>query len=130
MRKITCLLICLLSILCLGACGRTAEEVVVETTEEDIVEFIAPTKEAGLSDKAIERIVVRALIDEIDKNFDYADAGSCTYGINTIERTSWSINVYGSVTLYDKYGKVTKTPYRTFEVAVSSGGRVIECKIK
>ena len=95
------------------------------------------TSEDELTDDEIESSVVDALYDEIDSYYDTADAGSCKYSINKKEEKNGYIYVYGSVTLYDKYGKLTSgwydgsgTPFRSFTVKINSDtGRVSNCEI-
>lgn len=91
-----------------------------------------------MTDDEIESIVANALYNEIDSTYITADAGSCRYNINKTEEKKGIIIVYGSVTLYDEYGKVTSgwvdgsgTPFRSFTVKISAEtGRVIGCDIK
>ncbi len=51
--------------------------------------------------------VATALRDEIGSKYDTADPDSCRYDINKQEKQGNFTYVYGSVTLYDKYGKLT-----------------------
>lgn len=133
MKKMLCLFIAVLTIFSLCACGeKEAEEVVVETTEAP-----APTVVEGFTEEEIEAFVVIALFEEIDSKFDTADAGSCRYEIASMEKKGQYVYVYGSVDLYDKYGKFTTgwrdgsgTPYRRFEVVIHQSGYVYDCEVK
>lgn len=82
--------------------------------------------------------VATALRDEIGSKYDTADPDSCRYDINKQEEQGNYTYVYGSVTLYDKYGKLTTgwmddsgTPYRSYTVKINnSTGDVVSCEIK
>ena len=82
--------------------------------------------------------VATALRDEIGSKYDTADPDSCRYDINKKEEQGNYTYVYGSVTLYDKYGKLTTgwrddsgTPYRSYTVKINnSTGDVVSCEIK
>ena len=91
-----------------------------------------------MTDDEIESSVVNALYNKIKSKYDDADAGSCRYSINKIEKEFGYIYVYGSVTLYDKYGNLTTgwsdgsgTPFRSFSVKIDADtGRAYNCEIK
>lgn len=82
--------------------------------------------------------VAQALRDEIGSKYDTADPDSCRYDINKQEEQGNYTYVYGSVTLYDKYGELTTgwvddsgTPFRTYTVKINnSTGDVASCEIK
>ncbi len=82
--------------------------------------------------------VATALRDEIGSKYDTADPDSCRYDINKQEEQGNFTYVYGSVTLYDKYGKLTTgwrddsgTPYRSYTVKINnSTGKAVSCEIK
>lgn len=131
MKRLITLLLAFTMLFSLCACGGESN---TPTTAED--QEYEPQK-YELSDDVIESIVVRALYEEIDSTFDTADAGSCTYGINKTEKENGYIYVYGSVTLYDKYGRATSgwitgsgTPYKSFTVKIDEDtGRLSSCNI-
>lgn len=133
MKKLLCVFIALLTVFTLSACGeQKAEEVVVEATEAP-----APTVVEGFTEEEIEAFVVNALFNEIDSKYDTADAGSCRYEIASMEKKGQYVYVYGSVDLYDKYGKFTTgwidgsgTPYRRFEVLIHESGFIYDCEVK
>ncbi len=95
------------------------------------------TEKDELSDTEIESIVANALYNKIDSYYDTADAGSCRYDINKTEEKNGYIYAYGSVTLYDKYGKITGgwadgsgTAFRSFTVKINADtGLVSNCDI-
>ena len=101
---------------------------------------VAQSNSDTLTDTQINQLVASALMNEIDRKYDTADPGSCTMRINRIDRTSNSnfIVVYGSVTLYDIYGRTTTgwydgsgTAFRSFEVKISKTRHTVsDCDIQ
>lgn len=89
-------------VLCLPLCACEIAET-PETTQQEI-----KTTEKKLSDSEIEAKVSDALWRYVRDQVKGADAGSTRYKINKIERKSGKIYVYGTVTMYDKYGKLYK----------------------
>lgn len=72
----------------------------------------APTPMPRITDSQIQSLVVDALYSKIGSMFNDADPGSCRMSINKMDKSDdgWNtqkITVYGNVTLYDKYGKLT-----------------------
>jgi len=130
MKRTIALLLAL--VLCLSLCACGSEN----ATAEDDTYTTSDAESDFLYNDDIEAIVVGALYDEIDSKYDTADAGSSRYEINKIDRKFDAIYVYGSVTLYDKYGMTTTgwtdgsgTPFRSFEVKISEDGYALSCDI-
>lgn len=91
-----------------------------------------------LTEDLKEAMVASALINEVKTKFSIADAGSTKYKINKTEKKGNDTIVYGTLHLYDKYGKATTgrsdgsgSYIRSFEVKINnSTKRVSSCKIK
>lgn len=116
MKRLLCFFLLLLNVIGLSACSDLT---------------------GGLTEYEIEQFVVEALYDEIDSTFPDADAGSCRYKINKTDEKGDFIYVYGTVMLYDKYGKQTtgwsndrSVPrQRTYEVIIHQNGYIKDCDI-
>jgi curli biogenesis system outer membrane secretion channel CsgG len=137
MKKVITLLMVFLTILALAACGRSNAPSTTSTPNPSSTPIPTSTPKPELSSTEIENIVVKALYDKIKSTYPMADAGSCRYSINKTEKSGSYYYVYGSVTLYDKYGKTTGgwsdgsgTPFRSFTVKMNEDGRFPSCTIK
>lgn len=126
MKRRTLVLILVLSMSCfLFGCGSSGE-----TDTESSGSSYEEENDGELSDSEIESKATSALYNQIGSKFDTADPGSCRYSINKTESNGdGSYTVYGTVTLYDKYGKTTGgwtdgsgTPFREFSVTINSSG--------
>ncbi len=130
-------LVALLLFLPLYACSEGSDSAPNAGNSSGGVSASTSQESQGLSDAEIEALVVSALYDEIGSTYDTADPGSCRYSINKTEKSGGKLLVYGEVTLYDKYGKVTGgwvdgsgTPFRTFDITISESSRdVTSCEI-
>lgn len=129
MKKWIVLLLSLIVALSLCACD----------SGDSSYSYNSEAEEDELTNDEIESIVSSAIYREINSKYDAADAGSCRYKINkTEEEKDGYIYVYGSVTLYDKYGKLTGgwndgsgSPYRDFTVKINAETkRASSCDIK
>lgn len=120
------------------ACGNNDTSPNNKETTETEYSYTPPVEvEDTLTDAEIEDIVVRALYNKISSKYDTADAGSSRYSINKIEEKYGDIYVYGSVTLYDKYGQPTTgwndgsgSIFRSFTVKINSSGSLRSCDIE
>lgn len=124
---------CLILLMSLSLFGCTDSDSNNET--EDVIEQVEEVENLTDDDDYVEGVVALALIDEIGTEFKLADPGSCRFSINKIDRSGSSVKVYGSVTLYDKYGKLSDgrgggTPFRTFDIKMDKYGDVTSCKIQ
>lgn len=127
------LLVCLIgcfSCAC-SSSGTPSDDSADNNTSVNVVE-----EDDELTEEECEAIVVNALYDEISSKYDTADAGSCRYKINSTEEKGDYTYVYGTVTLYDKYGQLTTgwvdgsgSYNRSFEVKISSSGSAVSCDI-
>lgn len=129
-RYIVMCLILLISFSLFGCAGNDTKN---ET--EEVVEKIEEDDKLTDDDDFVEGVVALALLNEIGTEFNLADPGSCRYSINKIDRSGSSVKVYGEVTLYDKYGKLSDgrgggTPFRTFDIKMDEDGDVTSCKIQ
>ena len=87
---------------------------------------IVDVQEDELTDSEVEAIVVKKLYKQIQYQWPTADAGSCRYSLNKIERTSHYITAYGEVYLYDKYGKLMSGSYsHTFKILCTADGETV-----
>lgn len=92
----------------------------------------------ALTENLKEAMVASALMSEVRSKFPIADAGSTRYKINKTEQKSGYTIVYGTLHLYDKYGKATTgrsdgsgSYTRSFEVKINnSTKKVSSCTIK
>ena len=92
----------------------------------------------ALTEDLKEAMVASALMSEVKTKFPIADAGSTRYKINKTEKKSSYTIVYGTLHLYDKYGKATTgrsdgsgSYTRSFEVKINnSTKKVSSCTIK
>ena len=125
MKKFVIFFLLLVMLLTLCACEDqdTTKQSASSTTSYQ------STKKA-LTDDDIKSMVVDKLYNTIDREYVTADPGSCRYSINTTEKEGIYIYVYGSVTLYDKYGELTGgysdgsgTPFRHFTVKIHAETR-------
>lgn len=137
MKRVVTLFLALIFVLMLVACGGSNTEAPTSTTTPTSTPKPTTTPKPELSSYDIERIVVKALSDAIDSKYPMADAGSCRYSINKTEKSGGYYNVYGSVTLYDEYGRTTGgwpdgsgTAYRSFTVTMNEEGKNPSCTIK
>lgn len=97
-------------IMVLGIVGCSAQSTDIEpseTKENKTTTTTAPKEEESLSEDMIIRLTEQALYNEVDSTYTNADAASTRYSINKIEEKGNIIYVYGSVSLYDKYGQLT-----------------------
>lgn len=124
----------LISLICISVLTGCSGNI----TSEDPTTSDISTYSENLTDSQIEALVVSALYSKLSETYDTVDAGSCRYSINKTETTSSGFTyVYGSVTLYDKYGKLTTgwidgsgTAFRDFTVGINNSyGTVSSCKI-
>ena len=127
------IVICLILLMSFSLFGCTDNGAKNET--EECVENIEDDEKLTDDDDFVEAAVALALLDEIGAEFRLADPGSCRYSINKIDRSGCSVKVYGEVTLYDKYGKLSDgrgggTPFRTFDIKMDEYGNVTSCKIQ
>lgn len=130
MKKLIALLMVVILGISLCACGTN-------NNPNSGTNSYVSTESDELSDNEIESLVASALYSKVGSKYDTADPGSTTYKINKTDKSGSYIYVYGSLTLYDKYGKATGgwvngsgTPYRSFEVKINDSGRVVSCDIK
>ncbi len=136
MKKWIALLLSLMMVLSLCSCKN--EDPSDDDTSSSGSSYSSASDEDELTDDEIESIVVNALYNEINSKFDTADAGSSRYDINKTETKSGYVYVYGSVTLYDKYGMTTSgwidesgTPYKNYTVKIDADtGRATSCEIE
>lgn len=128
MKRIIALLLCIVSMcFCLTACSNSTATKEKESTATTKTQSATTTKQAGLTDSQIESATVEALIKLIKNKYKAADAGSCRYSINKVTQDrKGDYIVYGTVTLYDKYGKLTTGHHdgsgsytRSFEIKIN-----------
>ncbi len=126
MKKLISLLIILIMCIPFSAC----------TPPSATSSSTSSSRKTELSDSQIESIVSSELYSEISKWYKTADPGSCRYSINKTEKKNNQLYVYGTVTLYDKYGSLTTghsdgsgRSFRTFTIEMRSNGDVISCDI-
>ena len=92
----------------------------------------------SMSEDVKKLIVESALRNKVTQKYPIADAGSTRYKINKTEKKNGYTIVYGTLNLYDKYGKPTTgnsdrsgSYTRTFEVKIdNSTHKVSSCTIK
>ncbi len=138
MKKWIALLLSLVLALSLCACNHKESSDGSSSSTDSSSDSTSERKKDTLTYDAIEALVVNALYQEIDSTYTTADPGSCSYAINTTETNGDFTYVYGSVTLYDKYGRATGgwsdgsgTPFRSFTIQINGRtGRVTSCKIQ
>lgn len=127
----------LVMVLSLAACGGGDSDNDGTTSKNKSVSSSAENGEKKLSDSEIKKIVEQALLDEIKSKYSEAQPNSTKYTLANTEKKGNYTYAYGTVTLYDKYGKIT-TGYsdgsgsfkKSFEVKISKSGSVVDCKIK
>lgn len=131
MKRTVSIILALLLCISLCACGTSSESSSSDTQEEaDVYSNAANdfdfSKEDELTDSEVEAIVVKKLYKQIQYQWPTADAGSCRYSLNKIERTSHYITAYGEVYLYDKYGKLMSGSYsHTFKILCTADGETV-----
>ena len=132
MKKIVVLLLTLVMLFTLCACE---DQDTTKQTASSTTSYQSTKKE--LTDSDIKSIVVDKLYDTIDRTYVTAAPGSCRYSINTTEKKNGDIYVYGSVTLYVKYGELTGgwsdgsgTPFRRFTVKIDADTGWGSCDIE
>lgn len=127
MKKILMMLCVVMMCFYLTACSNNTSSGNKQPSTNSTKSTTATTKSSGLTDSQIESAVVDKLIELIKKQYPAADAGSSTYSINKIEKESdGDYVVYGTVRLYDKYGKLTTGYYdgsgsytRSFKITIN-----------
>lgn len=108
MKKIFILIMVLMMVVGFVGCSAQSTDIETSETEENKSTTTAvPEVEESLSEDMIKLITEQALYNEVNSKYDNADAASTRYSINKIEENGSTIYVYGSVTLYDKYGELT-----------------------
>ena len=134
MRRLLCWAISLIIILGLVGCGGSVKQ--PEPTPTPTPKPTATPKTEPTADE-IENEVVIALYGTIQAREPLADPDSCRYSINKTEvdgsGSYYHINVYGTVTLYDKYGNTIKDARRNFTVKIlyNSGILILDsCELK
>lgn len=120
MKKIIALALAVLMLFSLCACGRGTSNSTPSKSSS------ATTEKTGLSESEIKSATASALHTLISNKYKTADAGSCKMEINKIEPSGKDYIVYGTVWLYDKYGKLTTgwtdgsgTSHRSFEIKIN-----------
>ncbi len=138
MKKLFAIIVIMIMCFSLCSCNGNNEDVTTTTTRSDSVTTTKKTNDPmfGLTDELIDMIVADALYDEVGSQFATADPGSCTYKVNKTVPSGKYVYVYGSLTLYDQYGRITTgrrdgsgTPYRSFEVKIDEDWDVVLCEI-
>ena len=135
MKKVLALMLALIMVLSLVACGGSNTD--SETTtgkKSDSSSYEKDSKE--LSESEIKLKVEKAILEEVKSHYPDAEPYSTRYQIANKKTNGKYIDVYGTLTLYDKYGKVT-TGYidgsgsytKSFEVNVSTEGYYDKCNI-
>ncbi len=108
MKKIFILIMVLMMVVGFVGCSAQPTDVEPSETEENESTATAvPEVEERLSEDMIKLITEQALYNEVNSTYTNADAASTRYSINKIEEKGSVIYVYGSVSLYDKYGQLT-----------------------
>lgn len=131
MKRTVSIILALLLCISLCACGTSSESSSSDTQEEADVYSNAEIESSSeksheLTDDEVEMIVVQELYNQIQYQWPTADAGSCRYSLNKIERTSHYITAYGEVYLYDKYGKLMSGSYsHTFKILCTADGETV-----
>lgn len=130
MKKVFVLIMVL--IMAMGIVGCSEQPTYKEPSEKPKEEIPAPTvpqKDEGLSEEMIILLTERALYNEIASTYTNADPGSTRYSINKIEEGYREIYVYGTLSMYDKYGQLTTgwidnsgSYFRTFTVTIENDG--------
>ena len=135
MKKVLALLLAMVLVLSLAACGGANSE---NNNNSSKTSDSSSSKEENkeLSDSEIKSRVEKALLEQIKTQFSEADPYSTKYSIANKKKNRKYIDVYGTCTLYDKYGKIT-TGYsdgsgsytKSFEVNLSLEGFRDNCDI-
>lgn len=81
------------------------------------------------SDEVYKQMAATAVYSEIEEQYPRADAGSSRWSVNKVTHTGDNVYVYGTISLYDKYGKLTSDFSKTFEVVIKDDGSDITCTI-
>ena len=127
MKKVWAFLCIVVLCFCLTACSNSNSTKEKESTATSKTHSTTTTQQTGLTDSQIESATVEALLKLIKKKYDAADPESCRYSINKVTQNSkGDYVVYGTVVLYDKYGKLTTGHYdgsgsytRSFEIKIN-----------
>lgn len=137
MKKVLALILTMLFVLSLVACGGSNKEEEKSSSKKTNYETseVETEDKYSLTDSKIKSLVEDALVDKIRKTYDTADPYKTRYSIGTTERDGNKYTVYGTLTMYDKYGQVTTgwidgsgSYTRSFEVKISYG-EVSSCDI-
>lgn len=131
MKKVLALMLALVLVLSLVACGGGNNS---SSSKSDTSSSQKDSKE--LSESEITSKVENAILKQVEEQFPEADPYSTRYSISQKQKNGKYIDVYGTLTLYDKYGKTT-TGYsdgsgsytKSFEVNVSTEGYTDKCDI-
>lgn len=127
MKRAIAFLCAVMMCLCLTAC--TSSKSVKDNKSSQTVnsQSASSQKQDGLTESQIKSATVKALKDLIKKKYPVADPGSSTFAINkTTRKSNGDYIVYGTVRLYDKYGKLTTGYYdgsgsytKSFEIKIN-----------
>lgn len=138
MKRTLTLFLALIIVLSLTACGSgTSNSSSSDSFDSNSSGEYESKNE--LSESLIDLMVQNALLDKIREKYSEADPLSTKYRIANTQKdyqaSEANYTVYGTLTLYDKYGQIT-TGYldgsgsysKTFEVKIEDG-EVKECEI-
>lgn len=136
MKKVLALMLALVLVLSLAACGETSSGSKTPTSSNTSTSsYERESKE--LTDTEIKSKVEEAILDEVKSRYAVADPYSTRYKIANKETKGDYIYVYGTVTLYDKYGQITTghadgsgSYSRTFEVKINKDGSISNCNVE
>ena len=133
MKKVLALLLALVLVLSLAACGGGSNY----STSSRTSTWSNEKESDELTDAEIKIKVERAILDEVKSRYKAADPYSTRYRISNTETKGNYIYVYGTVTLYDKYGQITTghpdgsgSYSRTFEVKLGKNGGILDCTVE
>ncbi len=101
------------------------------TTDSDVADDEFQQSEI-MSDEDYESIAAMALLREISNSYlsDSVDAESSTFEVSSVDSDSFGTKIYGTITLYDKYGKVYGDFRREYTVTLDSDGDIRDCSIR
>lgn len=124
MKKLIMFFLMLTMLVFVTACSDAA-------TDSDVADGEFQQGET-MSDEDYESIAAMALLREISTSYlsDSVDAGSSTFEVSSVDSDSFGAKIYGTITLYDKYGKVYGDYRREFTVTLDSDGDVRDCNIR
>lgn len=128
MKKWIALLLSFVMALSLCACGNGNTSIRSATDSEQEEDESTDDEFELYSDFTIKLYVENALRNEIKEYM--SDVDSFRANINKTEKESGYIYVYGTVTLYDKYGNLTDNPFRSYTVRINTSTRNASCDIK